>query len=97
MYSSWFCTETMCTTLHAELHHLKFHVPMIPHVRQFTWSQSKINVVEGTFSQQPAQPQREGQVVLLGTLDHPATEETPVDGGSVMKNLYVVREPISSP
>ena len=42
--------------------------------------------VEGTSSQQPVQPLSWGQVVLLGTLDHPATEETPVDGVSVMNN-----------
>ena len=43
IYSSWFCSETMCATLHAGLYFLKFHAPMIPRVRQCTWSQSKIN------------------------------------------------------
>ena len=38
------------------------------------------------FELKPAQPQRGVQVVLLGTLVLEATEETPVDGVSVMKN-----------
>ena len=41
-YSSCVCTETMSTTLHAGLHHHKFHVLMIPRVRQCTCCQSKI-------------------------------------------------------
>ena len=44
------------------------------------------NVVECTSSQQPAQPQREGQFVLPDTRVREATKETPVDGVSDMKN-----------
>ena len=54
-------------------------------------------VVESTLSQQPPQPQREGQVFLLGTLDREATKETPLDGVSVMVNLMLGRRSLVSP
>ena len=54
-------------------------------------------VVDGILSQQPVQPQREGQVVLRGTLDREATKETPVDGVSVMKNPMLGRRSLVFP
>ena len=54
-------------------------------------------MVEGTSSQQPVQPQRWEQVVLLGTLVLGATEETLVDGISVMKNPMQGRRSIVFP
>ena len=54
-------------------------------------------VVEGTSTLQPAYPLRWGQVVLLGTLDHLATEETPVDGVSVIKNPVQGRRSLVCP
>ena len=61
-----------------------FHVSMQP------------AVVEGTLGQQPAQLQRGGQVVLLGTLDRVATKETTLDGVSVMESLMLGRRSLVS-
>ena len=55
------------------------------------------NVVGGTLSQQTAQPQREGEVVLLGTLDREATKKTTLDGVSVMGNPMLGRRTLLSP
>ena len=56
-----------------------------------------VTVVEGTLSQQPAQPQREGQVVLLGTLYRGSTKETPLDGVSGMGNPMLGKRSLVSP
>ena len=54
-------------------------------------------MVEGTLNQQPGQPQKEEQIVLLGTLDREETKETPLDGVSVMGNPMLGRRSLVSP